>query len=352
MKNDLTIFPKNKIVDALKKLNKTAEKVLFVTDNNGKLLGTLSDGDIRRFILSKGEIDGTVEECYNKKPTYVIENNYTDELIKKLMLEKHLEIIPIVNLNREIIDYLTWTEVFGSKKIIENQLLNIPVVIMAGGRGKRLEPFTKIIPKPLIPIGKKTMIEYVIESFLNYGIKKFFITINYKGDLIESYFKTLKKDFDVKFIREKNFLGTAGSLFYLKNKINTNFIVSNCDIILNVNYYKVYKFHLENNSLLTSITSIKHVKIPYGVVEIEKKGKIHNIIEKPEYTFQINTGVYILNNAVFDYIKEEKYLDMPSLFSELLKNKEKIFAFPINECNYIDFGQWEEFKKNSKKFEK
>jgi dTDP-glucose pyrophosphorylase len=346
MEVDLSIQPNCTIVEALKKLDQTAEKVLFVTDETGKLLGSLSDGDIRRYILSRGKIEGLVSECYNKFPVYIQETEYSDELIKKIMLERRIQVIPIVNSDGVIQGYKNWSEVFGSERLKNKQELSIPVVIMAGGKGKRLEPLTKIIPKPLIPIGEKTMIEQVIESFRNYGVKKFFVTINYKGELIESYFKSISKDYEIEFIRENDFLGTAGSLYYLKQKINTDFIVSNCDIVLQVDYSEVYNYHVENKSMVTSITSIKHVEIPYGVVEIDEGGIIKHIIEKPEYSFQINTGVYVLSSDVFKYISEETYLDMPVLLARLLENGEKVLAYPINERDYMDFGQWEEYKRN------
>jgi NDP-sugar pyrophosphorylase family protein len=222
---------------------------------------------------------------------------------------------------------------------------------MAGGKGKRLAPVTDVIPKPLVPVRNKTMIEHIIDVFGKYGVNKFYITLNYKGKLIEAYFNSIERDYDVEFIWEEDFYGTAGSLKLLENKIEDNFIVSNCDILVNTDFYDLINFHIREKSLLTSITAIQHYKIPYGVVNTGKDGIINSIEEKPEYTFQINTGVYVLNRQALEYIPQNNYFDMPELIKQLIEKGKKVLAYPINESNYIDLGQWEEYKKNLGKLE-
>lgn len=347
---DITISLSSTIIDALKKLDKTAEKVLLVVDELNRLLGTITDGDIRRYILKVGKIDGFVQDCYYKYPTFVYEDEYNIEKIKKLMVDKSIEVIPILNRSNQVVEYIKWKDIFGKPKEIAVEKMDIPVVIMAGGRGTRLYPFTKVLPKPLIPLGDKPIIEHIIDNFLSFGIKKFYITLNYKADMIQAYFNGIEKDYDIEFIKEEDFLGTAGSLYYLRDIIKTDFIVSNCDIILNVDYRDVYNFHKERNSIFTSLTSIQHYKIPYGVIEILKGGKIKQIKEKPEYTFQINTGVYLLSNEIFNYLKEKKYQDMPYIISVLMADNKPVYAYPVNENDYIDIGQWEEYKESMKKF--
>jgi len=352
MKKDILILPEASIKEALKKLNETSEKTLIVVDKNKKLLGTLTDGDIRRYILEKGQISGFVKDIYNRNPIFLKKRSYSLKDIKRIFLSKKIEVIPIVNEENKVIDYLSWDEVFSEEeklKLSNQNKIDIPVVIMAGGKGTRLSPVTQIIPKPLIPVGNKTMVEHIIENFKNFGIRKFFLTLNYKGKMIESYFESIEKDYEIDFIWEKEYLGTAGSLKLLENKIEGDFIVSNCDVLLNVNYAKAFDFHKKNESVFTSITSIQHYKIPYGVVEITNGGEIKEINEKPEYTFQINTGVYILNDKVLKYIQKNKYLDMPELINKLLKNKEKVMAYPISEKDYVDMGQWDEYKEALKK---
>jgi dTDP-glucose pyrophosphorylase len=339
------INPYATIKDTLKKLDRTAEKVLLIVNEDRKLLGTITDGDIRRHLLKTGSLEGSIEGIFNKNPSKIFKNEI--KRAKEIFIEKKIELIPIVDENNRVVDFIRWVDVFDKTKdeFIEAGKIEVPVVIMAGGKGKRLEPFTRVLPKPLIPVGEKTVIEHVIDSFRKFGVKKFYLTLNYKGKLIEAYFNSIKMDYDVEFVWEENFLGTAGSLYYLKDHIKGNFFVSNCDVILKADYFKVHNFHNDNNSIFTSITSIQHFRLPYGVVETGKNGVIEKIIEKPEHTIQINTGVYLLNDKCLEYIGTNDYLDMPFLIKKLVDKGEKVIAYPVNENNYIDIGQWEEYKK-------
>ena len=347
MRKDVLIKEHATLIEALKKLNKTAEKTLIVVDDSGRLLGTVTDGDIRRHIIKTGSLDGFVKDVYNKNPAVVQESEVLNrEKIKKVFLEKKIELLPVVDADNKVVDFLVWTDVFSEKEESwrEYKKINVPVVIMAGGKGKRLLPVTKVLPKPLIPVGEKTMIEHVMDTFKKFGVDTFYLTLNYKGELIEAYFRSIKENFNVKFLWEKDYLGTAGSLKFLEGKIEGDFIVSNCDVLLRVDFSKVLEFHRENKAVFTSITAIRYYKIPYGVVKITDGGLISGVIEKPEYTFQINTGVYVLNSRVLSYIPLNSRFDMPDLIKVLLEKKEKVLAYPVNENDYIDMGQWEEYK--------
>ncbi|RUM49226.1 MAG: nucleotidyl transferase [Hydrogenothermus sp.] len=347
---DKNIFtsPEETIIQALKKLDETATKVLIVLDENQRLLGTLTDGDIRRYIIKYGKLEGTVKDIYNKNPTF-LEENFDIEKARRIFLEKKIQLIPIVNKNKKVVSYLLWTDIFSEKEIkqlTKNPQLNIPVVIMAGGKGTRLKPFTQVLPKPLIPIGTKTAVEHIIDRFREFGVKNFFLTLNYKGKIIEAYFNSIEeKDYEINYIWEEEFLGTAGSLKFLEDKIEDNFIVSNCDILVSADFNEALQLHKKQNASLTSITSIKHYKIPYGVVKTTNDGNVIEIEEKPEFSFQINTGVYILSKKVLKYIPEGKFFDMPQLIEKLIQNGEKVFAYPVNENDYIDIGQWKEYKE-------
>jgi len=351
MKNIL-INPFLPIKEALKRLNDTAEKVLLVVDENNILLGTLTDGDIRRYILKTGTIEGIVESTYNPKPIYALEGQLEDE-IKSMIFKNKVEILPVVNDKKQVIGFHRWTD-FYEREIEDyspSEKLDIPVVIMAGGKGTRLDPFTRVLPKALVPFKEKTISEHIIDSFKKFGVQKFYFTLNFKGRVIESYFNSIQKDYEIEFIWEEEFLGTAGSLSLLIDKINNDFFVTNCDILLNVNYNKVYKYYKEVDAFFASITSIRHYAIPYGIVYTGEQSIIKKIEEKPEHTFQINTGVYLLNKKVLDYISENTYIDMPQLIDRLLEENKKVIAYPINEKDYIDIGQWEEYRKFMKIFE-
>jgi len=346
------INPTISIKDALKRLDDTAEKVLLVVDENNILLGTLTDGDIRRYILKTGMIEGIVESIYNPNPIYALEGQLEDE-IKSMIFKNKVEILPVVNDKKQVIGFHRWTD-FYEREIEDyspSEKLDIPVVIMAGGKGTRLDPFTRVLPKALVPFKEKTISEHIIDSFKKFGVQKFYFTLNFKGKVIESYFNSIQKDYEIEFIWEEEFLGTAGSLSLLIDKINNDFFVTNCDILLNVNYNKVYKYYKEVDAFFASITSIRHYAIPYGIVYTGEQSIIKKIEEKPEHTFQINTGVYLLNKKVLDYISENTYIDMPQLIDRLLEENKKVIAYPINEKDYIDIGQWEEYRKFMKIFE-
>ena len=346
------INPTISIKDALKRLDDTAEKVLLVVDENNILLGTLTDGDIRRYILKTGMIEGIVESIYNPNPIYALEGQLEDE-IKSMIFKNKVEILPVVNDKKQVIGFHRWTD-FYEREIEDyspSEKLDIPVVIMAGGKGTRLDPFTRVLPKALVPFKEKTISEHIIDSFKKFGVQKFYFTLNFKGRVIESYFNSIQKDYEIEFIWEEEFLGTAGSLSLLIDKINNDFFVTNCDILLNVNYNKVYKYYKEVDAFFASITSIRHYAIPYGIVYTGEQSIIKKIEEKPEHIFQINTGVYLLNKEVLDYISENTYIDMPQLIDRLLEENKKVIAYPINEKVYIDIGQWEEYRKFMKIFE-
>jgi len=349
--NDMFINETNCVKEALKKLNKTAEKVLLVVDKEDKFLGTITDGDIRRFILKGGGLENYIAEIYNKKPSYLRKGKFSMEKVKNILIKDKIELIPILDRNNRAVDFVTWSQVFSSTDIssIATSRIETPVVIMAGGKSTRLEPFTKIFPKPLIPIGDKPMIEVIIDEFRKQGASKFSLITNYKGEMIEYYFKNTNKDYEVSCLREDSFGGTAGGLKLLGNEIDDVFIVSNCDVIVRANFEEVIELHREREASLTVLSSFQHYRIPYGIVKFEKEGKVIDILEKPEYTFTVNAGVYVLNKECLSFIPDRTYFDMTELAKKLIENGKKVVTYPVNEDDYIDIGQWEEYKKSVEK---
>jgi len=345
---DIFISQEATIKETLQKLDKSAEKVLLVVDEKRKLLGTISDGDIRRYILKTGKIEGNIKYIYNRNPIYVYNSGFSEKLAKNTLIDKKIELLPIVNKDKIVVNFVSWTSVFGKKleeEIYKKSNLDIPVVIMAGGRGMRLDPFTRILPKPLIPIGEKPVIEYIIDRFRKQGVKKFYITLNYKGEMIEAYFKGIERDYDIEFVWEDDFWGTGGSLKLLEEKIEKNFIVSNCDIMVRADFCNLINFHKRKKAFLTLILSIQHYKIPYGVVKFKDGGEIVEMVEKPEYTFSINTGVYVVHKESLKYIPQKQFFNMSDLVNILLRKNERVVAYPVGESDYLDIGQWEKYKK-------
>lgn len=341
--NKIKVSPNISIKQALKKIDEVGLRILFVCEDNGSLIGSLSDGDIRRRILKTGDLQEKIDGCYKRHPVCVIDNNFTMEDVKRIMLKKTIEVLPVVDDSGNIIDILFWKEVFGTTNTSFKKI-NIPVVIMAGGKGERLGPFTKILPKPLVPIGETPIIERIMDKFYKNGAKHFYITLNYKGEMVKTYFENAKKDYVIDYVWEKDFLGTAGSLTLLPPDLADVFMVSNCDIIVDVDYADLLKFHEKNKNTLTVVGSIQHHRIPYGIVHFEREGRIQEIQEKPELDFTINTGLYVLSRKALSYIRKNKRLDMTDLIQILLNNKENVGVYPVSQKSYVDIGQLEEYK--------
>jgi len=352
IQDNIFISEKETIKDALKKLSKSAKKALLVVDKQRRLLGTLSDGDIRRGILNNKDLGVEITDIYNCNSSFLLKNNFTPEDVKKMMLDKKLTLIPVLNKSKKVVDYITWDEVFsnGRAATVLRKSKRIPVVIMAGGRGERLEPFTKIIPKALIPIGDKPVIEIIINEFRTQGLSNYYVILNHKAQLIESYFKSIKKSYKVNYIEEKKALGTAGGLKLLEKRVEGRFIVSNCDVIVRADFSDVLKHHEKNKAALTVLSSIQHHKIPYGVFDFKKDGHVIDIIEKPEYTFTVNTGVYVMEKEVLKLIPRNEYFDMTDLIRKI-KRKKRVVVYPVNDSDYTDMGQWEEYRKAVDKFQ-
>lgn len=342
---DITVFPSITIRQAMKALDKTAEKCLLVVDNNNKLLGTLTDGDIRRSILERNDFSTSIKDSFNSNPTCLTQGKYTKKEAINLLRSRKLDLIPIVDENNLVVNYVTWS-VFGENNRKHADLLKkVPVVIMAGGKGTRLEPFTKILPKPLVPINEKPIIEHIIEKFTSLGINDFYLTVNYKSRILKAYFEELQPAYKVNFIVEKEPLGTAGSLKFLEGKFSRPFFVTNCDIIIKADYTSIYNFHIKNGYDITLVASIKEYIIPYGTCELNGDGYLSHINEKPKYDFLINTGLYILNPEILKFIPENKFFHITHLIEAVKSEGKKVGVFPIDDDAWIDVGQWAEYRK-------
>lgn len=351
---DILIFETESMKNAMKRLDKTAEKVLLVVNKENILLGTITDGDIRRYILKGKSLENDIRGAYNKRPFFLRKEDFSIEKVKNLLIENKIDLVPLLDIENKPVDFITWSQVFSEKRIKPDKIgrINIPVVIMAGGRGFRLEPFTRILPKPLIPIGDRAIIEIIIDEFKKQGVTKFYITLNNKGKMVKLYLDNIEKDYDIKYVWEKgDFLGTAGSLKLLERKISAVFIVSNCDVIAKANFEEVLVFHREQESSLTVVSAMQHYRIPYGVIKYKKGGEIIDIEEKPEHTFPINAGIYVLNRDTIKYIPKKSFFDMTDLVKILIKNSKKVVMYPVNENDYSDVGQWEEYQKAIQKLQ-
>ena len=341
---DITVKLDITIRQAMKVLEKTAEKCLLVVDENNKLLGTLTDGDLRRSILNGVKFSEDISASYNSEPTVLIKEKYTSEEAKQLLLNLKLDLIPIVDENNLVVEYVTWLDL-GDEVQPKIKLGNVPVVIMSGGKGTRMEPFTKILPKPLVPIQEKPIIEHIIERFLDIGCSDFHLTVNYKGKILKAYFEEVQPGYQVHFIDEHEPLGTAGSLRFLHDKFNQPFFVTNCDIIIKTDYSDLYEFHQKGDYDITLVASTKEYIIPYGTCQLNKDGHLDHINEKPTYDFLINVGLYILNPDVLKLIPENKFYHITHLIEDAKNQGKKVGIFPIDDDAWVDVGEWTEYQK-------
>jgi NDP-sugar pyrophosphorylase family protein len=221
---------------------------------------------------------------------------------------------------------------------------------MAGGFGTRLKPITNIIPKPLIPVGEKPIIEIIIDNFMGHKVKDFYISVNYKAKMIEDYLKEKESEqCKLTYFTEEKPLGTIGSLYLIKQDLKKTLFVSNCDIIIEEDYYDIYKYHKENKNDITVVSAIKHVEIPYGVMETEEGGNLIGMTEKPEFTFQINTGMYLLEPHVIQEIPDNEFYHITDLI-EAINKKGKVGVFPIPQKSWHDIGQWKEYTDTLAKY--
>jgi dTDP-glucose pyrophosphorylase len=349
--NKLLINTNATIESALKKLKNTGKRCLVVINHNRQVLGTLTDGDIRKNLIKYKSLSNTIEKAYNKSPVLFKKSDLNNKhLFYKYFIKKKIELIPLVDSSKKFIRSISYLDYYNLKKNKSSKKKehNIPVVIMAGGKGTRLKPFTDILPKPLMPIHNKTVIEHIIRKFIENKCSKFYITINHKSEILKAYFneleyfKRLIAENKIIFIKEKKELGTVGSLKLIP-KISNNFILSNCDSLYNFKISKSIDYHIKNGFDLTIVISKKNIQIPYGICEVDNN-LLKNIEEKPRFNFLANTGLYLMKKIILKYIPKNKKFDINELISILLENNLRIGVFKINNKNWFDTGEWGQLK--------
>ncbi|MBN2214154.1 MAG: nucleotidyltransferase family protein [Bacteroidales bacterium] len=338
------IQPDKSLISALKQMDALDAKLLILVDNE-KYVGLISAGDIQRAVINNTPLETPVINVIRKK-NRVAKPEASFDSIRNMMMEYRMELCPVVNENNEILDIYFWEDIFKGINPKPKEQFNLPVVVMAGGVGSRLKPLTNVLPKALVPIGEKTMLEEIFERFVNYGCKDFYITLNYKAKLIEYYIRNLNLNHHIEFFNEEKPLGTAGSLYLMKGKINKTFFVSNCDIIIEQDYSEILNYHHENKNEITIVAALKNYFIPYGTIETGKNGKLLGLKEKPEITLKINSGMYILEPHLLDLIPENSFFHITQLINDIKIRNGKIGAFPVSEKSWKDIGDWDEYYKN------
>lgn len=344
---NITIDLSDSILKSLGKMDKEGVKLLFVFDKM-QFAGLLTIGDIQRAILKDTNLNSPISLIIDKNKIYALDSDNI-EVVKNKMLRLRAECMPVLSEKGDLLDVYFWRDFFTGKRI--KQKINLPVVIMAGGKGSRLKPLTNVIPKPLIPINDKTIIEEIMDRFVEYECQQFYLSVNYKAGLIKYYFDKLNNEkYSIDYFQETKPLGTAGSLSLLKDKINTTFFVSNCDILIDQDYYEILKYHKENKNEITIVSTLKHYSIPYGTIETTKGGVLTKLEEKPELTFQINSGMYLLEPELLHEIPENEFFHITDLIDNMINSGRNVGVFPVSEGSWKDIGEWSEYLKHINKY--
>lgn len=335
--DELIVTKTTTIIDAMKKIDANGRNIIYICEGY-QLLGVLTDGDIRRHILNNDSTKGIVESIMNLNVKYLSEEKCNSAEL--FMNEHKITSVPIVGKEKQII-YIQFAK---QEKVYKDDYdLDVPVVIMAGGKGTRLEPFTKILPKPLIPIGDKTITELIMDHFKYFGCKEFLIIVNYKKELIKSYFSNLNDT--VEFVDENTFLGTAGGLKLIENKISNTFFMTNCDILVEENYREIYTHHKSHKNIITIVSAKRNEVIPYGVLEVDDQGSVVKLKEKPSFEYLTNTGLYVIEKEFLKEIPQNTFVHITEVIQTCIDKGLNVGCFSINESEWMDMGQKEELEK-------
>ena len=316
---------------------------VFVKNADEKVLGIVTDGDFRRAIWAGVSLEEPVSSIINRRFIYLEPRYKISDVISRFS-RTNIRQIPVLREGR-LIDLIVRDDYTRLSTQTRNHLESIPMVIMAGGKGTRLAPFTHVLPKPLMPIGDKPIIEHIIDKFAGFGIRTFYISIKYKQKLIRAYFEDFESDYEIRFLEEEKYLGTAGALARLAGQITTPFFVTNCDILINSDYYEIFEFHKQQSHDLTLVGSLQQHIIPYGICRIRDGGALETLCEKPRYDFLANTGLYVINPEVLSLIPQNRPFDMTDLIESLQQAGRSVGVYPVSGESWIDVGQWEEYRK-------
>lgn len=335
--NDVVLLKKNTILDALRLLDLNGLRIVFVVDESNYLLGSITDGDIRRGLLSGKKLEDSVESIMNPSPYYVEKNDSEPSKNLKIMKEKGILALAILN-HRKLVDVVTIADLLQRKK------KDNPVFIMAGGFGTRLKPLTDHCPKPMLPVGGRPLLETIILSLKAQGFYTFYISTHYLPEKIQEHFGDGNTHgIEIEYVHEDEPLGTGGALSLLpKEKIDTSFIVINGDVLTNMDFEKLLTFHEKHHATATMCVREFQYQLPYGVV-ISKDNVIEKMIEKPSYHFDVNTGIYVISPQVLKEVESE-FIGMPSILEKCIEKEQVVMSYQIHEY-WLDIGQMDDYNR-------
>jgi dTDP-glucose pyrophosphorylase len=339
--DDFIVSESNSVYDVMSIIDANSKGIALVCD--GRILkAAVSDGDIRRYIINNGDLSKPISEVANYSPKYCKHDDDID--FDKYFVDCEVDALPILNCNGEVI----------SIKFIDNSLvyqphdLNIPVVIMAGGKGERLAPYTNVLPKPLIPINEKTITEHIMERFEKFGCTTFNMIVNYKKNLIKTYFEDDEVVHNVSFTDENVYCGTGGGLKLLEGKYTTTFFMTNCDILVEDDYHEIYKQHKRQGNIITIVSAVRKIEVPYGTINLSSEGYVESLDEKPTITKIVNTGFYVIEPNFIQYVPEDTFIHITEVIEKCIASGEKVGIYPISEKAWFDMGQITELENMQK----
>lgn len=335
---DHTIKQHISLLEALGCINALAPEplVLFVVDDEDRMVGTLTDGDSRRALVAGASVNDPVERIMHRSFNYMKLENIGDVREIKRQKEKKMKLVPILDTERHIVDIIN----------LEKYKTRLPIdaVLMAGGKGERLRPLTEKTPKPLLKVGDKAIIDHNIDRLISYGVQHISVTVNYLKEQLEEHFAEPHCGVQVQTVREPKFLGTIGSIKFVENFFNDTVLVMNSDLFTNINYEDFF-LHFNEHDADMSVAAVPYtVNIPYGILDLEERRNIKGLIEKPTYDYYANAGIYLIKKSALDLIPEDTFFNATDLIEALIAAGRKVIRFPLNGT-WIDIGNPQEYKR-------
>ena len=336
------VLPAASVKDVMQVMDKSALQIVFVVDEDNRLLGAVTDGDVRRSILRGGDLSQPVATIMNIHPISALQGTERAALLR-LMKAKTVRQIPLVDEENHLVGLAQMEE------LLYRPRRDNAVVLMAGGLGTRLRPLTDKIPKPLLKVGTKPILETILESFLDAGFHRFYFAVNYKSQMIEDYFGDGSRfGAEIAYLHENKRMGTAGALFFLPEQPKAPILVMNGDLLTKVDFGALLDYHIEQGATATMAVREYNYQVPYGVIDFDGE-QITGIREKPSYSFFVNAGIYVLSPEAVAQVNKEEFFDMPQLFDELVTAGKKTTVFPVREY-WLDIGRMDDFQRAQEEY--
>lgn len=337
MKSSHIISKDKTLIEALSIINTLYPDplVLFVVDGEGKMLGTLTDGDSRRALISGASVNDTAEKVMHREFNYMREGEENMVLELRRQKEKNMKLVPVLDEEKHIVDIINLVRY--------KTRLPVDAVMMAGGKGERLRPLTEKTPKPLLPVGDKAIIDHNVDRLINYGIQHISVTVNYLKEQIEEHYKEPRNGVQIKTVREPMYLGTIGSIKFVPQFYNDTVLLMNSDVFTNIDYEDFF-LHYQHHNAEMSVAAIPYnVSIPYGILDLDGRN-IHGLLEKPKYTYYANAGIYLIKRRALDEIPNDTFFNATDLVEKLIAEGKKVIRYPLNGT-WIDIGNPQEYQK-------